>query len=455
MYGQPEPCVIIAGAGVAGAALAGLLRDRGFGVIVLARCPSRRGAGTGTGPVIEALPEATTRLFAEVGLAGALASAGAVVVEGFDNSYKAGASRRLGGRWVHVDRIELARLCLTVARRRGVTMLPSAGLSTPVTKGDGVELDVAIGGQQARLRAFAAVDATGRAARWSRPISRAGTQTATLYRGPGSGEARPGRVVRTQDGWAYRLDHPEATTIGVVTGERAHATRGVLDPRVAARLGITNPDCYVPMVTRPAAIQWTDQPVAQARLAIGDAALAYSPLAGQGLRFAVASALSAAAVLTSWREATQGRVLAANYYRAFVASARTRHLTKLATLDGEVPTDSNTSQALHVDRRLRFIAPVKHTAMNAQGRIVAGAAVMCADGGLARWINGLDLLHLRDALAGDRTVGEATAALTATGLSPAAAVTILAWALRCGLIKDVTTDVMRPADNSGAQTESH
>jgi hypothetical protein len=67
----------------------------------------------------------------------------------------------------------------------------------------------------------------------------------------------------------------------------------------------------------------------------------------------------------------------------------------------------------------------------------------------------LDLLHLRDALAGDRTVGEATAALTATGLSPAAAVTILAWALRCRLIKDVTTDVMRPADNSGAQTESH
>jgi 2-polyprenyl-6-methoxyphenol hydroxylase-like FAD-dependent oxidoreductase len=299
MYGQPEPCVIIAGAGVAGAALAGLLRDRGFGVILLARRPPRPDAGPNTGPIIEALPETATRLFAEVGLASTLAAAGAVTVEGFDNAYNAESIQRLSGRWVHVDRTQLTRLCLMTARRHGATMLPATGLSTPVPNGDQVEIDVAIGAQRTHLRAFAVVDATGRAARWSRPISRAGTQTATLYRGPGRAEARPGRVIQTNDGWAYRLDHPEATTVGIITESRAPITASKLTLGVAARLDVTNPGSYAQMITRPAAIQWTHQPVTSTRLALGDAALAYSPLAGQGLRFAVASALAAAAVLTS------------------------------------------------------------------------------------------------------------------------------------------------------------
>ncbi|MDT5030928.1 MAG: binding domain, partial [Actinoplanes sp.] len=155
MYGQPEPCVVIAGAGVAGTTLAGLLRDRGFGAVLLARRPPSPVSRPGTGPVIEALPEAAARLFTEVGLADALAAAGAVAVEGFDNAYNATEIRRLSGRWVHVDRTQLARLCLTAARRRGATLLPVAGLSAPAHHGDQVEISVAIRAEWRRLRAFA------------------------------------------------------------------------------------------------------------------------------------------------------------------------------------------------------------------------------------------------------------------------------------------------------------
>jgi 2-polyprenyl-6-methoxyphenol hydroxylase-like FAD-dependent oxidoreductase len=440
MYGQPEPCVVIAGAGVAGTTLAGLLRDRGFGAVLLARGPPSPVNRPGTGPVIEALPEAAARLFTEVGLADALAAAGAVAVEGFDNAYNATEIRRLSGRWVHVDRTQLARLCLTAARRRGATLLPVAGLSAPAHHGDQVEISVAIRAEWRRLRAFAVVDATGRAARWSRPISRAGYRSATLYRGPGSAVARPGRVVRTHDGWAYRLDHPEVTTVGVITGSRAPATSGGLDTGVAAQLTVANPGSYVRVATRPAAVQWTQQPVTGTHLALGDAAVAYSPLAGQGLRFAMASALAAAAVLTSWWEVPQAedRVLAADYYRSFIASARTRHLTKLAALDADPPTDLDISQAMNPDRRLRFAASTEQTGTNTGGRVVRDTAIVLPDGGLARWINGFDLLHLRDAVDGDRTVTQATAALTTTGLSPEVAAAMLAWALRSGVITGAT-----------------
>ncbi len=53
-------------------------------------------------PVIEALPEATVRLLAGVGLGAALAAAGAATVHGFDNAYGPGRARTLGGVWTHV-----------------------------------------------------------------------------------------------------------------------------------------------------------------------------------------------------------------------------------------------------------------------------------------------------------------------------------------------------------------
>ncbi|MGH4024118.1 MAG: hypothetical protein ACRDRV_05985, partial [Pseudonocardiaceae bacterium] len=218
--------MLIAGTGVAASALACVLRDSGFGVVLLAR---RRGATVRRG-VVEALPEATVRLFAEVGLSTELAAAGAVAVEGFDNAYGPGPARRLDGMWTHVDRARLARECLLAARRRGALELPVADVGLPVaTAGPGVQVSV----QGSCLRGFAAVDATGRAAHWSRPVGRAGAAGAALFTGPGSALPRRGRVTRIEDGWAYRVDHPQASTVGIVTRP---GVRGTLRGDAAARL---------------------------------------------------------------------------------------------------------------------------------------------------------------------------------------------------------------------------
>lgn len=211
--------MLIAGNGVAASALACVLRDSGFGVVLLTR---RRPGGAVRG-VVEALPEATVRLFAEIGLATEVATAGAVTVGGFDNAYGPGPARRLEGRWTHVDRARLARACLLAARRRGATELPVADVGMSVASGEsGVQVcaqDVH-GVQGSCLRGFAAVDATGRAAWWSRPVSRVGAGGAALFSGPGS--ARPRR--------------------GCVTRPRVPAT---LWGPLAARLGIADPQSYV------------------------------------------------------------------------------------------------------------------------------------------------------------------------------------------------------------------
>lgn len=430
MYGQPEPCVLIAGTGVAASALACVLRDSGFGVVLLSR--GRGGAGrggTGRG-VVEALPEATVRLFAEIGLSAELAGAGAVAVEGFDNAYGPGPAHRLEGMWTHVDRSRLARQCLLAARRRGALELPVAGLGRPVAAaGSGVRVRVRDGW----LRGFAAVDATGRAARWSRPVSRAGAGSAALFSGPGAALPRRGRVTRTEHGWAYRVDHPDASTVGIVTPPGVAAT---LRGEVAARLGITDPRPYLRVGTRPAGVQWSGRPVSPGRLAVGDAALALSPVSGQGLRFAVASALAAATVLASWH--TGGAAPARDYYRSFVDGARARHLAKLATIGAAAPlvpaTRAPAAGVLDHHTALRFTARVEPAGVSVGGRVVTDDCCVLPDGGLVRWVGGFDLLRLRTVVAQAGTWPRVRAELAAAGVPGATAAALVTWALRHGVL---------------------
>jgi 2-polyprenyl-6-methoxyphenol hydroxylase-like FAD-dependent oxidoreductase len=433
MYGQPDPTVVIAGDGVAATTLACLLRDDGFGVVLLT--PRRRSAGSRipAAPVIEAIPEATVRLLADVGLAPALAAADAVTVHGFDNAYRPDAARTLDGVWTHLDRVQLARECLRAARRRGATVLPATTIGPPTNlPRDGVQVPVG----ETYLHAMAAVDATGRAARWSRPITRSASGAATLYTGPGRTLARSGRIARVWDGWAYRLDHPQATTIGVI--RRRSAAAAALDGILAGDLGIDDPELFVRVGIRPATVQWSSQPVAPCRLAIGDAALALSPIAGQGLRFAISSALAAAAVLRTWNDGSTK--LASDYYRCFVDGVRSRHLAKLTVIAGgrsfeSAAADNPNRDPLDPDRRLRWVSHVEHVGINRGGRIVADKCCVLPDGGLVRWIGGFDVLLLRDAVASGRTAPEIGAHLTRLGVADTSAQALLAWAIRVGAIE--------------------
>jgi len=117
---------------------------------------------------------------------------------------------------------------------------------------------------------------------------------------------------------------------------------------------------------RPAFPQWCENPIEGRRIAVGDAAFAYDPLAGQGIRFALASAFAAASVIQDWKE--NGDHGAANrFYRDFVGQARVRHLEFLAKLELDLPADVLESLAeqrsllrKHRLRRVKHRQPHRH-----------------------------------------------------------------------------------------------
>ncbi|WP_147381477.1 hypothetical protein [Nocardioides immobilis] len=395
---------------MAAAATACALLDAGFDTVILSR---GSGARARQAAAVEALPAATTHLLGELGLQAELVSAGAVGVNGFENLH-AQTPRVLDGTWVHVDRQRLAAECLLEARRRGARLAPAGARSA-------IDADAA-----------AVVDATGRAARHSRPVGRDGAEVAAVYAGPGRGRARPGRVTRTPAGWAYRLDHPDLTTVGVVAATPAGRR---LTPALAAELEI-DASAFTQVATRPAGVQWSSRPVEGRRISVGDAALACSPIGGHGVRFGLVSAIAAGAVVNTW--ATGDYDTATAYYTDLVAAARRRHLTSLVALEdpeGGSAQAPEETPVLDVERHLVFAAEVHRRPANVGGLIVSREVCVLPDDALVRSAGGFDLLLLRDLLRGGATTREATAGLTASGVPEAAASQLLAWALRHSLIR--------------------
>ncbi len=145
---------------------------------------------------------------------------------------------------------------------------------------------------------------------------------------------------------------------------------------------------------RPAFPQWCDRPIEQRRLAVGDAALAYNPLAGQGIRFALASAYSAAAVLRTWRDDPAAAAAAERYYADFVDSARRRHFEFLDSL--HAGQERKGAKPISIPETVRFTGRTRIAAVNRDSRIVQEEVLETADGGALRWVGGFDLLCLRD-----------------------------------------------------------
>jgi flavin-dependent dehydrogenase len=406
-----------------------LLR-RGFAVTLFAP-PSASAA-----VAVEAIPDHGARLFHALGLGVALRRAGAVAVRGFENAWESSRSpQRIDGIWVHVERSRLARALLDEAIARGTHVLstdalpslgrPEAGPSA----GPKALFQWEVGGST--VSAFAAVDATGRVARWSRPIRRAPGNTAALYRGPGSAAAMPGRVARISGGFAYRIAHPDHTTVGVVLAGRAAPEE--LSEEAAAVLAIRDRRAFALEARRAAHPQWSEEPIRGRRLAVGDAALAYSPLAGQGLRFAVASALAASTALSAFREGSDEE--ATDYYRNFVVSARARHLSRLEQIEGATHAAAMEPPLSPLEETwVRFDARTRMHAVNRSGRLTSDEVVVLADGGLVRWLGGFDLLILRDLAGQARRMDELCAELGGTGLSPGEGAQLLHWCLRSGLL---------------------
>jgi hypothetical protein len=277
----------------------------------------------------------------------------------------------------------------------------------------------------------AAVDATGRSARWSRPVQVASRATATLYSGPGRPDARPGKIARLeQGGWAYRIEHPKVSTVGVVT---TSARKGKLHPDLAHLLGMDSPTTFVAVAHRTAQAQWAKEPVQGRILAVGDAAFACEPLAGQGVRFALSSALAAASTLSGLYDGGANASNAADYYRNFVAGARSRHLQMLSHLRGGTST-GQLSPAFPGDTPVRFVATVCAATIHRDGLLVRGAAVQMADGGLVRWLGTYDLLELKELAGSALPITDILHRLVRANVSHAAAEMLVRWCLRQGIL---------------------
>ena len=306
--------VLIAGAGVAGSAAAVRLLECCFQPVIVS-------TGRPALPGAEAIPESGIRLLAKLGLESAVQAAGGVLVNGFESKWSTGEQPRRPAQFLHVERSRLAAALLRLAIHRGARLIECAAL--PKLSNDGGACSIR------GYTALAAIDATGRSAAWSRPVRRAGRQVADLYRVAQPGPVRQGKVIQVNGGWAYAIGAAGQVTAALLTRRGAPRLRLTLE--IAEKLELPFDDFQF-LGRRPAFAQWAEEPVAGRRIAIGDAALAHDPISGQGVAFALSSALGAAEVINGWRVSMEAGAAGVRSYRSFVDQALQRHLTLLAIL---------------------------------------------------------------------------------------------------------------------------
>jgi len=377
--------VVIAGTGIAAAACALRLLSVGF-------FPWLISVRRATAPGVEAIPEGAFPLISELNLDDAVAYASGKIVEGFENAWRPDLPVLRPGRWLHVERSAFASAAIRRALALGARISNKKELGA-IPKG-----------------CLAAVDATGRFAAWSRPIRRQGRQVADLFELPTIAER--GRIERLPDGWMYRI----GSTLGVVG---PHDRCRFATPADARYLG-----------RRPAFPQWCEKPIQGRRIAVGDAALAYDPLAGQGIRFALASAFAAASVIQTWREDGDLEP-ATRFYTNFVAQARIRHLNFLEKLTLDISFEDPQS----VPARVQFSGRLVNTQLSIESRIVTDQAVLLADHTAVRWLSGVDLLELEKLARRSMDSASLLGFLISEGLNTAQAEGVLAWCLRQGVLK--------------------
>lgn len=388
--------ILIAGSGFAACVCAVQLLRLGFSVRLISR-------GRPIAPGIEAIPEAAHALFDEFGLSPVLARAGAERVQGFENYWEPTSPAVKPGIQVHVDRPALAAQCLAEAMRLGAEIALETRFPTL--------REVADAGLY-----LAVVDATGRSGIWSRPLGRKGSEVARMFEIPDRGPER-GRIVRLPKGWAYRIGCANRSTVALVGEPAGRDVEAALE-----LLGVAGPARF--LSRRPAFPQWSEDPVSRRRIAIGDAALAYCPVAGQGLRFALHSAVAAVAVLEQWLYDTAGAGLAEEYYRDFVTGARERHLDAVRRLySGEKRAKAPTL----VRENLQFRGRTRRAGVRRDGRIREEEVIELASGGLVRWIGGVDLLGVRDLTASPLPTTDLLFHLAGLGLSRDRAMDLVKW----------------------------
>jgi len=420
--------IIIAGAGIAAAFTALRLLDFGFRPLVLARrLTPVRGA--------EAVPESILRWQNVVDIAGLLSQAGAVTSEGFEVD--------LGNREpfvkpapvFHVERTALARAALASAVNHGAALIYCEKLPNLNVADDAV---TAVFENSTNKFQFA-VDATGRRAFWSRPVARAGNEVAQLFRFPANGKLRGGKIVVTgRESWAYRIDLPEEITVGIV--DKPNSKQNLFGDKRFEKLDLHATEGKF-AGRRPAFPQWTVEPCRRRRIfAVGDAAFAHNPLAGQGIFFALSSAVALAAVLRTCRDLPENTDLALEYYRQLIDSERRRHLSFLKTFAAEEDLSENKKQTVSLTDfspadTVRFSAPTHISGVQRDGFILPEETILLKSGGFARWLGEFDLLHLKTLCPNPVPLSMFLSSLEKFKLTPPNTQRLIQWCLTNGVLE--------------------
>ncbi|WP_309736519.1 hypothetical protein [Chamaesiphon sp. OTE_75_metabat_556] len=415
--------IAIAGAGIAAAAVAiQLLRD-GFRPVLIDRgLPSSKG--------IEAISESALRLFAALDLLPALEQAGGVWVAGFENAWQSHEPILRSGRYLHVDRTALLQATIATAIDRGAVLTACHTLPAIRIAGDRAYVTI----DRVERPFAAAIDATGRSAIWSRSIRWQQQEIAEIYDAIGDPNCLRGRIARIADGWVYRLGLPDRMTVGVVRSQRL---RGQIDNAlVNASLDLPNHTQLRFLGRRPAVPQWAAAPIQDCRIAVGDAALASNPIAGQGIRFALSSALAAAAVVRTWRDSPANRAGATEFYNELVATERQQHLASIDALYFNEPVSTTNHQLSQpiLDRTnlpatVCFTGQIKTMNLYIDGLIQPSAALILADGKAVRWLGNFDLLTLQEFGREPIVTAIAIEHLRSTSMSQESALSLIQWCL--------------------------
>ncbi len=164
------------------------------------------------------------------------------------------------------------------------------------------------------------------------------------------------------------------------------------------------------------------------RLAIGDAALAFSPIAGQGIRFALSSALAGAAVVHTWRDLPENLDCTLEFYRTLVNGERQKHLKIVNSFYENQPVTSSNNAVL--PSIIHYSGKTIQTGIYIDGLIQPQEAIEDGDGNMLRWLGRFDLLSLQDLCKMPLPTVSLIEQLQFYQLSQAEAISLIKWCLQ-------------------------
>jgi len=207
-----------------------------------------------------------------------------------------------GSGW-HVDRARFDRMLADCAEEHGSTVYRGARVLSVEQAADGVWMIEIAGSVRRRLRTRFLVDATGRTS----CIARAQGATRVSFDcligifwffKSRATDARPGGVTRieaAEEGWWYSAVLPDSRRVmAYMTDADLRRNAVGWQQALRRRSGLKRYVLESGPHVRPADTSRLDKVIDRNWLAIGDAAMAFDPLSGQGVLKALESALSAA-----------------------------------------------------------------------------------------------------------------------------------------------------------------